>query len=111
MLTHWLQLAVWVSHSTSKGPGQLLLKLTDMHPSLCLQVGCAMNCQFCYTGRMGLSGNLSTAQIVEQVGTLPGMRLFCCATLCDRRECCLHAQAGRLLMSSLAPALHHWAET
>lgn len=32
------------------------------------QVGCAMNCQFCYTGRMGLMGNLSTAQIVEQVG-------------------------------------------
>eukprot|EP00198_Chlamydomonas_reinhardtii_P012403 XP_001701740.1 predicted Fe-S-cluster redox enzyme [Chlamydomonas reinhardtii] len=30
-------------------------------------VGCAMNCQFCYTGRMGLLGNLSTAQIVEQV--------------------------------------------
>lgn len=26
-----------------------------------------MNCQFCYTGRMGLSGNLSTAQIVEQM--------------------------------------------
>ncbi|KXZ47632.1 hypothetical protein GPECTOR_34g791 [Gonium pectorale] len=31
------------------------------------QVGCAMNCQFCYTGRMGLLGNLTTAQIVEQV--------------------------------------------
>ncbi len=31
------------------------------------QVGCAMNCQFCYTGRMGLLGNLSTQQIVEQV--------------------------------------------
>ena len=26
-----------------------------------------MNCQFCYTGRMGLLGNLSAAQIVEQV--------------------------------------------
>lgn len=26
-----------------------------------------MNCQFCYTGRMGLLGNLKTAQIVEQV--------------------------------------------
>ncbi len=26
-----------------------------------------MNCQFCYTGRMGLLGNLTTAQIVEQV--------------------------------------------
>lgn len=32
-----------------------------------VQVGCAMNCQFCYTGRMGLLGNLTTAQIVEQV--------------------------------------------
>lgn len=37
--------------------------------TLCVssQVGCAMNCQFCYTGRMGLLGHLSTAQIVEQV--------------------------------------------
>lgn len=26
-----------------------------------------MNCQFCFTGLMGLQGNLSTAQIVEQV--------------------------------------------
>jgi hypothetical protein len=34
---------------------------------LSTQVGCAMNCQFCYTGRMGLLGNLNTAQIVEQV--------------------------------------------
>lgn len=34
-----------------------------------VQVGCAMNCQFCYTGRMGLRGNLTAAQIVEQVGT------------------------------------------
>jgi adenine C2-methylase RlmN of 23S rRNA A2503 and tRNA A37 len=31
------------------------------------QVGCAQNCQFCLTGRMGLRGNLATAQIVEQV--------------------------------------------
>lgn len=30
------------------------------------QVGCAMNCQFCYTGRMGLRRNLTTAEIVEQ---------------------------------------------
>lgn len=30
------------------------------------QVGCAMNCQFCFTGRMGLKRNLSTAEIVEQ---------------------------------------------
>lgn len=31
------------------------------------QVGCAMNCQFCYTGRLGLMAHLQTAQIVEQV--------------------------------------------
>ncbi|KAF3618269.1 hypothetical protein FXO38_33521 [Capsicum annuum] len=30
------------------------------------QVGCSMNCQFCYTGRMGLKRNLSTSEIVEQ---------------------------------------------
>ncbi|KXZ50790.1 hypothetical protein GPECTOR_15g476 [Gonium pectorale] len=34
---------------------------------MCCQVGCAMNCQFCFTGRRGLLGNLSTAQILEQV--------------------------------------------
>eukprot|EP00268_Persea_americana_P012363 TRINITY_DN15204_c0_g1_i4.p1 TRINITY_DN15204_c0_g1~~TRINITY_DN15204_c0_g1_i4.p1 ORF type:complete len:320 (+),score=54.02 TRINITY_DN15204_c0_g1_i4:475-1434(+) len=30
------------------------------------QVGCAMNCQFCYTGRMGLRKHLTAAEIVEQ---------------------------------------------
>lgn len=37
--------------------------------TLCVssQVGCAMNCQFCYTARMGFQSNLSTAEIVDQV--------------------------------------------
>ncbi|KAF9605003.1 hypothetical protein IFM89_012959 [Coptis chinensis] len=30
------------------------------------QVGCAMNCQFCYTGRMGLKRHLTAAEIIEQ---------------------------------------------
>ncbi|XP_031493855.1 uncharacterized protein LOC116259957 [Nymphaea colorata] len=30
------------------------------------QVGCAMNCQFCYTGRMGLRRHLTADEIVEQ---------------------------------------------
>ncbi|WVZ26046.1 hypothetical protein V8G54_004590 [Vigna mungo] len=30
------------------------------------QVGCAMNCQFCYTGRMGLRRHLTAAEIAEQ---------------------------------------------
>jgi 23S rRNA (adenine2503-C2)-methyltransferase len=56
-------------------------KGTRRHITLCVssQVGCAMNCQFCYTGRMGLSGNLSTAQIVEQVSG--NHRLTCCPYL------------------------------
>ena len=37
--------------------------------TLCIssQVGCAMNCQFCLTAKMGLRGNLTTADIVDQV--------------------------------------------
>ena len=37
--------------------------------TLCVssQVGCAMGCTFCYTWTMGLLGNLSQGQIVEQV--------------------------------------------
>lgn len=36
--------------------------------TLCLssQVGCAQNCQFCHTGRMGLLASLSAAQVVQQ---------------------------------------------
>jgi 23S rRNA (adenine2503-C2)-methyltransferase len=45
------------------------------------QAGCGMNCPFCATGQSGLTRNLSSAEIVEQVvdaaralasGTLPG---------------------------------------
>jgi len=37
--------------------------------TLCVstQVGCAMGCVFCATGRLGLSRNLTTAEIVDQV--------------------------------------------
>ncbi len=37
--------------------------------TLCVstQVGCAMGCTFCLTGKMGFSRNLSTAEIVNQV--------------------------------------------
>jgi 23S rRNA (adenine2503-C2)-methyltransferase len=36
--------------------------------SICLssQVGCAMNCSFCFTGKQGLKRNLSTSEIVGQ---------------------------------------------
>jgi 23S rRNA (adenine2503-C2)-methyltransferase len=37
--------------------------------TLCIssQVGCAMNCQFCLTAKMGLRSNLTAAEIVDQV--------------------------------------------
>ena len=37
--------------------------------SLCVssQCGCAMGCTFCATGTMGLSGNLTTSEILEQI--------------------------------------------
>ena len=40
--------------------------------TLCVssQVGCGMNCQFCFTGRLGLRAQLSAAQIVEQARRL-----------------------------------------
>jgi len=42
----------------------------DLHrATLCVssQVGCAMNCQFCLTAKMGLVRHLGTAEIIEQL--------------------------------------------
>lgn len=35
------------------------------------QAGCKMNCRFCVTGRQGFHGQLSSAQIINQVLSLP----------------------------------------
>lgn len=59
---------------------KFLFKLNDGHKvetvlipfnnkySICLssQVGCAMNCSFCFTGQQGLKRNLATSEIVGQ---------------------------------------------
>ena len=41
--------------------------------TLCVscQVGCKMNCLFCQTGKQGFEGNLTTADILNQVYALP----------------------------------------
>ena len=41
----------------------------DKRRTLCIstQVGCAMGCNFCATGQMGFSRNLSSGEIIEQV--------------------------------------------
>lgn len=41
--------------------------------TLCVssQAGCRMGCRFCATGRQGLQQSLSTAEILNQIGSLP----------------------------------------
>lgn len=41
--------------------------------TLCVstQIGCKMNCNFCLTGKQGFQGNLSAAEILNQVQSLP----------------------------------------
>lgn len=94
-LTHYLpqpvreELSVWESmltslvHERSRHPAEdgsfrLLLDLRDGQPvesvllprdGLCIssQVGCAVGCQFCMTGREGLLRQVGSAEIVAQV--------------------------------------------
>lgn len=46
----------------------VLMRYSDGRNSLCVssQVGCALGCKFCATGKMGLKRNLSYGEIVEQ---------------------------------------------
>lgn len=41
--------------------------------TLCVssQIGCKMNCYFCATGKMGFKGNLTAAQIINQILSIP----------------------------------------
>jgi 23S rRNA (adenine2503-C2)-methyltransferase len=70
--------AVRAEHAASDGSARLLLGLTDglsiesvLLPGdgVCVstQVGCAVGCSFCMTGRGGLVRHLSSAEIVAQV--------------------------------------------
>ncbi|MCB9521984.1 MAG: 23S rRNA (adenine(2503)-C(2))-methyltransferase RlmN [Myxococcales bacterium] len=47
----------------------VLIPMGDGKFSQCLssQVGCALDCQFCYTGTLGLSRHLTPGEIVDQV--------------------------------------------
>lgn len=45
----------------------------DDRATLCVssQVGCKMNCKFCMTGKQGFTANLTAAQIINQIQSLP----------------------------------------
>ncbi|MBK8814144.1 MAG: 23S rRNA (adenine(2503)-C(2))-methyltransferase RlmN [Methylococcaceae bacterium] len=69
-----------VQESTKDRSVKFLFRLKDDHKvetvlipfqkkySICLssQVGCAMNCSFCFTGKQGLKRNLTTSEMVGQ---------------------------------------------
>ena len=50
-----------------------VLMYHDYGTSICVssQVGCKMNCLFCQTGKQGWHGNLTTADILNQIYALP----------------------------------------
>ena len=47
----------------------VILRIASGRTALCLssQVGCAANCDFCATGKMGIARNLTAAEILDQV--------------------------------------------
>ena len=52
--------------------GSLIESVLMRYPTrttLCIssQVGCGMDCPFCATGKLGLTRNMSTGEIIEQV--------------------------------------------
>jgi 23S rRNA (adenine2503-C2)-methyltransferase len=51
---------------------ETVLLLDDKRRTLCVstQVGCAMDCAFCATGKLKLQRNLTAGQIVDQVNTV-----------------------------------------
>ena len=80
--SQWAQLAQLHSrHASEDGSARLLLRLADGQtcesvllapgriPGLCVstQIGCAVGCRFCMTGRDGLLRQLGSAEIVAQV--------------------------------------------
>ena len=47
----------------------VILRMTSGRTALCVstQVGCAANCDFCATGKMGIARNLAAAEILDQL--------------------------------------------
>jgi 23S rRNA (adenine2503-C2)-methyltransferase len=62
------------------------------------QVGCAMACAFCLTGKMGLVRNLTAAEIVGQVRVLAGA-----LDMCDARF--------NIVLMGMGEPLHNYDET
>lgn len=65
---------------------------------LSTQVGCAMKCAFCLTGRMGIDRNLTAGEIVGQVRVL-------------LRELALRGRPFNIVLMGMGEPLHNYDET
>jgi 23S rRNA (adenine2503-C2)-methyltransferase len=104
--------AVARKERSSDGTAKLLLRLADGNliesvfipdtPSqtFCLstQVGCAMKCAFCLTGRMGIVRNLTAGEIVGQVRVL-------------LRELQMTGQRFNIVLMGMGEPLHNYDQT
>ena len=72
----------------------------DARATFCLstQVGCAMRCAFCLTGKMGISRNLTAGEIVGQVRVLA-------------RELHLLSSRFNIVLMGMGEPLHNYDET
>ena len=98
--------------TSSDGTIKFALQLTDGHQiesvfipetprkTFCLstQVGCAMQCTFCLTGKMGIIRNLSAGEIVGQVRVLT-------------RELDLFEQPFNIVLMGMGEPLHNYDNT
>ena len=104
--------AVAKREESSDGTTKFLLRLADGRfiesvfipdtPSqtFCIstQVGCAMRCAFCLTGRMGIVRNLTTGEIAGQVRVL-------------LRELNMHGQRFNIVLMGMGEPLHNYDAT
>lgn len=65
--------ALWRLHDGSMVESVLMGYLDRVTVCISSQAGCGMGCPFCATGQAGLTRNLSTAEIVDQVVYLAGV--------------------------------------
>jgi 23S rRNA (adenine2503-C2)-methyltransferase len=104
--------AIEAKQTSSDGTAKFLLRLEDGRhieavfipdtpaQTFCVstQVGCAMNCAFCLTGKMGLVRNLSAGEISAQVRLLA-------------HETGLRESAFNIVLMGMGEPLHNYAAT
>lgn len=97
-------------HDSTDGTRKYLFRLHDgeliesvfipeeRRNTLCIssQVGCAIGCTFCATGKMGLSRNLTAAEIVDQI-------------ICVSRDLHIDERISNIVMMGMGEPFHNYS--